>query len=37
MKTIDELIGELPENFPDAVEMIKNEVVPKIADCDRRY
>jgi hypothetical protein len=34
MKTIDELIEELPENFPDAVEMIKNEVVPKIVDCD---
>jgi len=33
-ETLDTLIEQLPDNFPDAVESIKNDIVPMIVDCD---
>ena len=34
MRELDELIEQLPDNFPDAVEAIKTEITPLIAECD---
>ena len=32
-QTIDDLIEGLPERFPDAVEMIQNEIAPYLIEC----
>ena len=34
LKNIDALIDQLPDNFPEAMETIKNEIAPILANCD---
>lgn len=35
IKKIDELIGQLPQNFPGAAVVIKKDIVPLLVDCDK--
>jgi len=35
IKKIDDLIGQLPQNFPEAAEVIKNDIIQLLVDCDK--
>lgn len=35
MQEIEKLIGQLPENFPEAAEEIKAKIVPLLVNCDQ--
>lgn len=32
---LEDMIEQLPENFPQALPIIQNEIAPIIAECDR--
>jgi hypothetical protein len=34
MKKIDELIEQLPDDFPDAAETLKTELATLLSECD---